>query len=85
MVAAGLGAVGFDPVWPVEANEVFVVLPAAVDRRLQAAGATYHPWTTDALPRGICLPRDALLVRLVTSFTTTADEVDRLVAIAGAA
>jgi len=31
------------------------------------------------LPKGISLPRDATLMRLVTSFATTVDEVDRFV------
>jgi threonine aldolase len=79
-LAAGLAAAGLAPVWPVEANEVFVPLPARIDERLKAAGASYYPWNTDALANGIALPRDATLVRLVTSFATTADEVDRFVA-----
>ncbi len=45
-LAEGLAAVGLAPVWPVEANEVFVVLPARTDKRLKAAGASYYPWTT---------------------------------------
>jgi threonine aldolase len=83
-LAAGLLAAGLHPVWPVEANEVFVALPSSIDARLKAAGASYYPWTTDALPKGISLPRDATLMRLVTSFATTADEVDRFVASARA-
>lgn len=81
-LAAGLTAAGLAPVWPVEANEVFVGLPAATDARLEQAGASYYPWTTDALPDGAALPGDAVLVRLVTTFATTADEVDRFVSIA---
>jgi threonine aldolase len=83
-LAAGLTGAGLVPVWPVEANEVFVVLPAPVDARLKAAGATYYPWVSEALPNGTKLPRDMTLVRLVTSFATTADEVDRFVAVARA-
>jgi threonine aldolase len=83
-LAAGLAAADLVPVWPVEANEVFVALPSQVDARLKAAGASYYPWTTDALPNGIALARDATLVRLVTSFATTADEVDRFAALARA-
>ena len=79
-LAAGLVAAGLAPVWPVEANEVFVPLPARIDERLKAAGASYYPWNTDALANGISLPRDATLVRLVTSFATTAADVDRFVA-----
>jgi len=82
-LAAGLAAADLVPVWPVEANEVFVALPSRVDVRLKAAGASYHPWTTDA-SNGVAPPRDATLVRLVTSFATTADEVDRFVAVARA-
>ena len=72
------------PMWPVEANEVFVALPSRVDARLKAAGASYYPWTTDARSNGVAPPRDATLVRLVTSFATTVDEVDRFVAVARA-
>ena len=49
-LASGLAAAGLHPVWPVEANEVFVALPLPVDERLKAAGASYYRWTTDALP-----------------------------------
>jgi threonine aldolase len=83
-LATGLAAAGLAPVWPVEANEVFVALPPWIDAGLKAAGASYYPWTTDALPSGITLPSDATLVRLVTSFATTSDEVDRFVATADA-
>src|SRR5215475_6111960 len=83
-LAAGLAAADLVPVWPVEANEIFVVLPPQIDARLKAAGASYHPWTTDARSTGVAPARDATLVRLVTSFATTADEVDRFVALARA-
>jgi threonine aldolase len=63
---------------------VFVALPSQIDARLKAAGASYYPWTTDSLPNGVALARDATLVRLVTSFASTADEVDRFVALARA-
>jgi threonine aldolase len=76
-LAAGLSAAGLAPIWPVEANEVFVALPRQTDARLQQAGASYYPWS--AQPEGIALPPDAVLVRLVTSFATSAGEVDRFV------
>jgi threonine aldolase len=75
----GLTAAGHRPVWPVEANEVFVMLPNEMDQRLKAAGASYHPWATDGLAEEIAAT--GVLVRLVTSFATTADEVDRFVAV----
>src|SRR5207253_470174 len=56
------------------------------------AGALYYPWRTgswrtssNALPHAATLPCDASLVRLVTSFATTTEEVDRFVATAGSA
>jgi threonine aldolase len=76
-LAAGLRAAGLDPIWPVEANEVFVALPLSIHRRLEAAGASYYPWTTNGCPDGIALPPGAVLARLVTSFATTPEEVDR--------
>ena len=82
-LAAGLAAAQLVPVWPVQANEVFVALPMRLDQRLRAAGASYHPWTTDSLPKDVALDGDATLVRLVTSFATSVEEVDRFVALAG--
>jgi threonine aldolase len=84
-LAQGLIAAGIKPAWPVEANEVFVPLSAAADRRLKAAGALYYPWYLGSLPAGVAIPPDHTLVRLVTSFSTSAAEVDEFVTIARAA
>jgi threonine aldolase len=84
-LADGLSAAGIKPAWPVEANEVFVPLSAATDRRLKAAGALYYPWYLGSLPAGFVIPPDHTLVRLVTSFSTSEAEVDQFVAIAGRA
>jgi threonine aldolase len=81
-LAERLTSVGIVPIWPVEANEVFVVLPARIDRRLKASGALYYPWTAHALPGGRRLAADEMVVRLVTSFATIPDEVDRFAAAA---
>jgi threonine aldolase len=83
-LVARLGAAGIAPVWPVEANEVFVPLRADVDRRLKAAGASYYPWASGSLPAGLVVAPDATVVRLVTSFSTTEAEVDRFAALARA-
>src|SRR5690606_32040546 len=37
-LADGLFAAGLPPVWPVEANEIFLQLPLVNDRRLREAG-----------------------------------------------
>jgi len=80
-LGAGLAKAGAAPVWPVEANEVFAPLPAAVDKRLKAAGAAYYPWKSESLPRGVTIGAGATLVRLVTSFQTTKEDVDRFLTI----
>jgi len=81
-LAQGLSAAGIKPVWPVEANEVFVPLSVDADRRLKNAGALYHTWSAGSLPAGLTLPPDTTLMRLVTSFSTTEAEVEQFVATA---
>ena len=65
-----LTAVGFAPVWPVEANLVFVMLPHRLHERLQAAGAHYYVIHTDRTAPAT-VPPGHVLARLVTSFATT--------------
>jgi len=62
-------------VFPVEANEVFVVMPSGLDRRLRAAGAQYFEWMPDSLDSG--LRDDEVFVRFVLSYATAPDTVDR--------
>jgi threonine aldolase len=81
-LAAGLAAAGRSPVWPVEANLVFIALPKAVEARLKSAGAQFYVRHTDSLPGHIKLGPDQCLIRLVTSFATRAEEVDRFVELA---
>jgi threonine aldolase len=81
-LAKRLSEARLSPVWPVEANEIFVVLPSAVDARLQAAGATYASWSSDFLPASVAVARGDKLVRLVTSFATTDSDLEKFVGIA---
>ena len=74
-LAAGLTAAGCKPVWPVEANEVFAPITTEMDKRLKAAGAMYYPWPSESVPK------DRILVRLVTSFQTTSEDVEKFLAI----
>lgn len=75
-LAAGLTAIaGVRLAQPVEANELFVVLPAAVIAALRAAGFRFYDWPA---PPGVA----GLVARLVTSYDVTAAEVDALVAAA---
>ena len=78
-LAAGLAAAGCKPVWPVEANEVFAPIALEADKRLKAAGAMYYPWPSE----GMSVGADKMLVRLVTSFQTTKDDVDRFLVLVG--
>jgi threonine aldolase len=76
-LAERLAAVGLPAVWPVEANLVFVVLPAVLDAKLKAAGANYYVRKSESLAIGT----GNVLVRLVTSFATKEDEIDRFVSL----
>jgi threonine aldolase len=76
----GLVGAGYRPVWPVEANEVFVALPKATCERLQSAGASFYPWTTDSMPAGSSAGDSSMLVRLVCSFATVVADVERFLA-----
>ena len=75
----GLAAAGFAPVWPVEANLVFIILPKRIEAKLKAAGASYYVRGSGSLPAGRVVGPDEALLRLVTSFSTRAEEVDRFV------
>jgi threonine aldolase len=60
--------------WPTHGNEVFVVLRRPDAERLRGKGAAFHDW---AVPHGagLELAADETLVRFVTSFATTQDEI----------
>lgn len=81
-LAEQLEATGLKPVWPVEANEIFVVLPPDADRRLRKAGATYAVWPTEFLPEGTAAAPGGILIRLVTSFATTDADIESFVRVA---
>jgi threonine aldolase len=72
-LARELAAAGIKPLWPVEANLVFAALPRALEKKLRAAGATYYVRPSDGLDIGA----DNVLVRMVTSFTTTDEDISR--------
>jgi threonine aldolase len=76
-LAAALTGMGLRPVWPVEANLVFVALPRVLDAKLKAAGADYYVRSSGTLQIG----PDNVLVRLVTSFATGEEEIDRFVSL----
>ncbi len=67
--------------WPTEANEVFVVAPTAMVERWRAAGALFHEWSTRSLAPERAPRNGETLVRLVASFETESNEIDRFMSI----
>ena len=75
-LAAGLAAVpGVRLVQPVEANELFVVLPEPVSARLRAASFGFYDWPAPSHSSGP-------VYRLVTSYDTQTSDVDGFLAAA---
>ena len=70
---SGAGRLAF----PVEGNELLVVLTKAVDECLREAGAVYYPWSPHGIGVDPLPGDDEVFIRLVTSFATTLEEVDR--------
>jgi threonine aldolase len=64
--------------WPTQANEVFPIIPQALDKALKAAGVLYHTWTEASLPEAERVGGDEVLIRLVTSFATQEKDVRKL-------
>ncbi|MCM2475935.1 low specificity L-threonine aldolase [Rhizobium sp. CG5] len=66
--------------WDTQSNEVFAVLTKDAAAEAQEKGAKFYEWP---VPRETpdLLDENETLIRLVTSFATTPDEVDRFVAV----
>ena len=58
---------------------IFVVLPRALDAKLKASGANYYVRSSESLDVG----SDNVLVRLVTSFATQDEDIERFVRLCG--
>jgi threonine aldolase len=59
---------------PVEANEVFAIMPRKEYDRLLAAGARFYDWMPDSL--GDAIHPDEIFTRFVLSFATPEEDVD---------
>jgi threonine aldolase len=79
-LAASLTSLSLAPVWKVEANLVFVLLPVSLHEHLQAAGAQYYAFHSDSLPGGKDIPAGHVLARLVTSFATSEADIEAFAA-----
>jgi threonine aldolase len=62
-----------DLAWPTQANEVFARVGDATAARLRAGGASFYDWTPSEAGR--------TLIRLVTSFATRDEDVEKLIAL----
>lgn len=74
------GVRGIRTPYPVEANEVFAVMPRALFERLQAEGARFYEWMPDSL--GDAIAPDEMFARFVLSFATPEEDVDGLLRLA---
>ena len=63
-------------VWPVMGNEVFVLLDKERINYLRDKGAVFYEWPQSFLAPELNVSEDQDIVRLVTSFQTSTDEVD---------
>ena len=61
---------------PVEANEVFAIIPRKLNDRLLASGAKFYDWMPDSL--GNAIGADEIFARFVLSFATPETDVERL-------
>jgi threonine aldolase len=65
---------------PVDANEVFAIIPRKLNDRLLASGAKFYDWMPDSL--GNAIGPDEIFVRFVLSFATPDADVEKFVALA---
>jgi threonine aldolase len=73
-LAEGLTGAGVELAHPVEANAVFAAVPENLARRLRDGGAQFYDWGP---------PKDGrVVIRLVTSFATPPEDVERFVELA---
>lgn len=82
-LATGLAALpGVRQPWPTQANEVFAVVPAALAARWREAGIVCADWASRGLPEGFAIAAGQRFVRLVTSYATTPEQIDAVLAAA---
>jgi threonine aldolase len=69
--------------WPPSANEIFVIIPGAIDKMLKAAGAAYYDWGLRDYPPEVVPPSEGeVFIRLVTSYATESSDIERFIAVA---
>ncbi|CAA9891934.1 Low specificity L-threonine aldolase [Candidatus Methylobacter favarea] len=68
--------------WRAEANEVFCIVDKELEDQLRQKGAVFYAWNPPRSKPGL-LGENEILLRLVTSFATEEDEVDRFIDLLG--
>lgn len=68
--------------YPVEANEVFAILPERLAEGLAEGGAVYYRWPGGGEGNDDSAGPGEVMVRLVASFATSEDDVDAFLALA---
>lgn len=76
-LSRGLAGIPGCKIWyPTDANEVFVAFPPGVAEKLRAAGAMFYPWVTPGDPA------NGAMQRLICSWATRDEEVEKFLGIA---
>jgi threonine aldolase len=65
---------------PVQANEVFAIMPRTLNDKLLASGAKFYDWMPDSL--GGSIKEDEIFVRFIASFATPEENIERFIALA---
>jgi len=63
--------------WPVQANEVFVVLPEVKAAELRKEGAEFYDWPISGIPAHIDFQEGETFIRLVSSFTSEDGHIEK--------
>ena len=66
--------------WPTQSNEVFCIMDEGSAQKLRDGGASFYPWTVPESAIEKPTPNEDMF-RFVTSFATTGDEIDQVLAI----
>jgi threonine aldolase len=68
--------------WPIDGNELFIVMPEAVERKLLAQGFKFYRWRHESMAEVEKPGKGEALCRFVCSWQTTEADVDRFLAAA---
>jgi threonine aldolase len=63
--------------WPSQSNETFMIYDKTLFAELLDAGVSMYDWYPNALPEGQALAENEILARMVTSFATTDEQIER--------